>query len=59
LKEEDLIKPEKPQEINEEELYNSIRTRYLEKRKTPGDPILSFDLIEESGTITPTAQCKE
>lgn len=57
LSEEDLVKPERPEDLDENKLYESIRKDYLESHKTPGDPLLSFDLIQESGTITPTAQC--
>lgn len=57
LNEEDLTKPERPDDLDEQRLYESIRDKFAKTRKNPGDPLLSFDLAEESGTITPTAQC--
>lgn len=57
LSEEDLVKPQRPEDIDEQKVYDTIRKDYLDSRKTPGEPFLSFDLIEESGTITATAQC--
>lgn len=59
LDEEDLAKPERPKEINEEEVYNEMLKNYQRSRKAPGEPFLSFDLVEESGSITPTAQCSK
>jgi hypothetical protein len=57
LSEEDLPKPVKPQDIDEDKILESLREHYRQTRKAPGDPILFFDLIEESGSISPTEQC--
>lgn len=59
LNEEDLTKPERPEDLDEQALFELIRKSYLESRKAPGDPLLSFDLIQESGTITPSPQCSQ
>ena len=57
LNEEDLRQPNKPPELDENALLENLRNHYEETRKAPGEPILYFELIEESGSITPTDKC--
>jgi hypothetical protein len=55
LSEEELKKPEKPQILNEEDLYKQVETEFYKCFKEPGHPILLFDVVNES-SITPTEQ---
>ena len=55
LLEEELPKPTKPTQVNEEELMREIEKNYLESHKNPGDPIISFEIINEG--VTPTENC--
>jgi hypothetical protein len=59
LNEEDLRQPNKPPELDENALLEVLRNHYQEIRKAPGEPILYFELIEESGSITPTDKCSQ
>ncbi len=59
LNEEDLQKPVKPDSIDENKIYESLRAHFMEIRKIPGEPIILFDLINESGSISPANQCSQ
>ena len=59
LNEEDLHQPNKPGELDENEIFETLRAHYTEIRKTPGEPVLYFELVEESDTITPTDKCTQ
>ena len=59
LNEIDFVEPVKPEEVDEDQIYESLQRHYNDCRKAPGDPILFFDLIEESGLVTATNQCLE
>lgn len=59
LNEPDHPEPAKPQEINEEQIFESLQKHYNECRKAPGDPILYFELVEEPAMITSTHECLE
>jgi hypothetical protein len=56
LQEQELVKPEKPPQLDEAQLRQNIETEYLLTFKQPGHPILSFEILHESN-ITPTEQC--
>jgi hypothetical protein len=57
LNEEDLVKPIKPDDIDEGKLYDALRARYNLFRKLPGEPIIMFDLINESGSVSSSNNC--
>ena len=57
LSEEELRNPNKPENIDENQILESLRLHYNETRKEPGEALLFFELIEESNSITPTDQC--
>jgi coiled-coil and C2 domain-containing protein 2A len=57
LNEENLVKPIQPEKVDEIKIKKNLREKYERVRKVPGEPLLSFDLIEESGSITITSQC--
>ncbi len=57
VNEEDLPIPIKPEEVNQDQIREELRVHYAKVRKVPGEPLLFFDLIEESGSITVTNQC--
>lgn len=59
LNEPDLSEPARPEDINEEKIFESLQKQYNECRKAPGDPILFFELVEESTMVTPTNECLE
>ena len=59
LLEEELVKPRKPEEINEDAELEKLKIKYAQDRKAPGDPILFFELIEENNAISPTDKCAE
>ncbi len=56
LAEEDLAKPAKPEEVDEDEILEFLRKQYAKVRKPPGEPLLFFELFEEQ-FITPLSQC--
>jgi hypothetical protein len=57
LAQEDLPKPNKPNEVDEDALYQSLLNHYNQVRKVPGEPEVFFELVEEGGTISPLSQC--
>ena len=59
LNEEDLRQPNKPSDLDENQVLETLRNHYIETRKVPGEPILYFELIEEGDSITPTDKCTQ
>ena len=59
INEEDLRQPNKPADLDENQILEDLRSYYIEIRKAPGEPILYFELIEESDSITPTDKCTQ
>ena len=59
LSEEDLPLPVEPEGINEDSILQSIKERYAQSRKPPGDPHLFFELVEESGSVSSSSQCSQ
>lgn len=57
LNEEDLPEPVKPDEIDRDKELEQLRLKYNRVRKVPGDPVLFFELVEETGTVTASSQC--
>lgn len=57
MNEEDLPEPVKPIAIDKDQIAEDLRVHYAKVRKVPEEPHLSFELIEENGTITPSNQC--
>ncbi len=57
MNEEDLAVPVKPVEIDRQMILDNLREHYARVRKTPGEPNLLFELVEESGSISQSAQC--
>ena len=55
LNEEELKKPEKLTEIDEDEIYKQIELEYYKSTKEPGHPVLYFDILNEC-SMTPTEQ---
>jgi len=51
------MKPTKPPQLNEEDLMREIEQRYLDNHKNPGDPVISFEILNEG--ITPNEACTE
>lgn len=59
IMEEDLAKPEKPADVGKDKILEDLKLHYAKVRKIAGEPELFFNLIEDFGSITPTAQCAQ
>ena len=57
LAEDDLTKPTKPAEVDESQVLAALRERYALIRKAPADPHIMFELVEETGAVSPASQC--
>ena len=49
--------PTKPADLDIEQIREDLRIHYAKVRKVPGEPLLYFNLIEESGSITINTLC--